>query len=386
MSTIFTLCVILSMITTLSSNAQSVTAEEDLRNQIKLMETEIQEHELLLQSTREEYTKIEKDLQKSERSINELETEIEKIKKTIESSEQRMATLLAKKKELKGRIESQESRLSSQIQAAYRLGKQETLKLILNQKSPDKISRTLAYFDYLNEARVEEIDRFLTIIDQSDTITEQISIQAFDLEKDQRHLYDERLKLDQRKKQKNAILNSLNQYISDTDTELIKLQEDRGRIEKLLGELDKNKLSSQKISVAFKSMKGKLFLPVDGKVTQKFGTKRNIGKMQWRGLFIDAPEGEPVFAIHSGEIVFADWLRGFGLLLIINHGQGYMSLYAHNQKIYYQSGDHVLSGEQVASVGNTGGQIRSGLYFEIRIDGKPADPQTWCQAKSSRAA
>ena len=153
-----------------------------------------------------------------------------------------------------------------------------------------------------------------------------------------------------------------------------------------MGELDKNKLSPPKISVAFKSMKGKLFLPVDGKVTQKFGTNRNIGKMQWRGLFIDAPEGEPVFAIHSGEIVFADWLRGFGLLLIINHGQGYMSLYAHNQKIYYQSGDHVLSGEQVASVGNTGGQIRSGLYFEIRIDGKPADPQTWCQAKSSGAA
>mgnify|MGYP003327617843 CR=1 FL=1 len=297
-----------------------------------------------------------------------------------------MAALVAKKKELQVRIESLESRLSTQLQAAYRLGKQETLKLILNQKNPNEISRRLAYFDYLNEARIEEIDRFLTTVDQFDTITEQISIQAFNLEKDQRYLYDEKLKLDQTKKQKSAILKSLNQYISNTDTELIKLQEDRGRIEKLLIELDKKKLSSQKISVAFKSMKGKLFLPVDGKVTQKFGANRNIGKMQWRGLFIDAPEGEPIFAIHPGEIVFADWLRGFGLLLIINHGQGYMSLYAHNQKLYYQSGDHVLSGEQVASVGNTGGQTKSGLYFEIRIDGKPTDPQTWCQAKSRRAA
>ena len=374
------------MITAPSSNAQGDMAEEDLKTKIKLMETEIQEHELLLQSTREEYTKIEKDLQKSERSINELETEINTIKKKIESSEQRMAALVAKKKELQVRIESQESRLSTQLQAAYRLGKQETLKLILNQKNPNEISRTLAYFDYLNEARVEEIDRFLTTVDQFDTITEQISIQAFNLEKDQRYLYDEKLKLDQTKKQKSAILKSLNQYISNTDTELIKLQEDRGRIEKLLIELDKKKLSSQKISVAFKSMKGKLFLPVDGKVTQKFGANRNIGKMQWRGLFIDAPEGEPIFAIHPGEIVFADWLRGFGLLLIINHGQGYMSLYAHNQKLYYQSGDHVLSGEQVASVGSTGGQTKSGLYFEIRIDGKPTDPETWCQAKSRRAA
>ena len=374
------------MITAPSSNAQGDMAEEDLKTKIKLMETEIQEHELLLQSTREEYTKIEKDLQKSERSINELETEINTIKKKIESSEQRMAALVAKKKELQVRIESQESRLSTQLQAAYRLGKQETLKLILNQKNPNEISRRLAYFDYLNEARVEEIDRFLTTVDQFDTITEQISIQAFNLEKDQRYLYDEKLKLDQTKKQKSAILKSLNQYISNTDTELIKLQKDRGRIEKLLIELDKKKLSSQKISVAFKSMKGKLFLPVDGKVTQKFGANRNIGKLQWRGLFIDAPEGEPIFAIHPGEIVFADWLRGFGLLLIINHGQGYMSLYAHNQKLYYQSGDHVLSGEQVASVGSTGGQTKSGLYFEIRIDGKPTDPQTWCQAKSRRAA
>ena len=329
------------MITAPSSNAQGDMAEEDLKTKIKLMETEIQEHELLLQSTREEYTKIEKDLQKSERLINELETEINTIKKKIESSEQRMAALVAKKKELQVRIESQESRLSTQLQAAYRLGKQETLKLILNQKNPNEISRRLAYFDYLNEARVEEIDRFLTTVDQFDTITEQISIQAFNLEKDQRYLYDEKLKLDQTKKQKSAILKSLNQYISNTDTELIKLQEDRGRIEKLLIELDKKKLSSQKISVAFKSMKGKLFLPVDGKVTQKFGANRNIGKLQWRGLFIDAPEGEPIFAIHPGEIVFADWLRGFGLLLIINHGQGYMSLYAHNQKLYYLSLIHI---------------------------------------------
>lgn len=374
------------MITTLSNNAESSIAPEDLRDQIGSMENEIQEHEILLQNTREEYTRIAKDLEESEKSINALEKEIDVIKRKIELSEQRIAALLAKRKELQGRIESQENTLGLQIQAAYRLGKQQTLKLILNQENPNEISRTLAYFDYLNEARVKEIEKFLSTVDQFETVTDQISLQALDLEKNQRYIVKEKLKIDRTKEQKTAILESLNHYISNTGSELIKLQEERERLEKLLIELDKKKLFVQKNPEAFKNMKGKLFLPVDGKVTKKFGTARNIGKMQWSGLFIDAPEGEPVFAIHPGEIVFADWLRGFGFLVIINHGQGYMSLYAHNQRIYFQSGDHVLSGEQVASVGNTGGQTKSGLYFEIRIYGKPTDPQTWCQARRRRAA
>ncbi len=386
MSKIFILSLMLSMITTISNNAESSKAKEDLRTQIRSMEIEIQEHEISLQNSREEYTRIAEELEESEKLINALEKEIDVIKRKIESSEQRIAALLAKKKELQGRIESQESALSLQIQAAYRLGKQQTLKLILNQKNPNEISRTLVFFDYLNEARVKEIEKFLSTVDQFDTVTDQISLQALDLEKDQRYIVKEKLKLDRTKEQKTAILDSLNHYISNTGSGLIKLQEERERLEKLLIELDKKKLFVQNNPEAFKNMKGKLFLPVDGKVTKKFGTDRNIGKMQWSGLFIDAPEGEPVFAIHPGEIVFADWLRGFGLLVIINHGQGYMSLYAHNQRIYFQSGDHVLSGEQVASVGNTGGQTKSGLYFEIRIDGKPTDPQTWCQVRRRRAA
>ena len=101
---------------------------------------------------------------------------------------------------------------------------------------------------------------------------------------------------------------------------------------------------------------------------------------------IEAPEGEPVHAVHYGRVVFSDWLRGFGLLLIINHGEGYMSLYGHNQVLYRETGEWVTAGETIATVGDTGGQNRSGLYFEIRVAGKTADPQLWCRARSERAA
>ena len=139
-------------------------------------------------------------------------------------------------------------------------------------------------------------------------------------------------------------------------------------------------------SIPFESMKGQLMLPVAGTISQSFGADRNIGKMRWRGIFIDAPEGEPVHAVHYGRVVFSDWLRGFGLLLIVNHGKGYMSLYGHNQTINREAGDWVLVGETIATVGNTGGQNKTGLYFEIRIDGTPADPQRWCQTRAGRAA
>ena len=142
MNKIFILSLILSMITTLSNNAESSKAIGDLRTQIRSMEIEIQEHEILLQNSREEFTRIAEDLEESEKSINALEKEIDVIKRKIESSEQRIAALLGKKKELQGRIESQESALSLQIQASYRIGKQQTLKLILNQKNPNDFSST----------------------------------------------------------------------------------------------------------------------------------------------------------------------------------------------------------------------------------------------------
>ncbi|MAI42363.1 MAG: murein hydrolase activator EnvC family protein [Candidatus Azotimanducaceae bacterium] len=386
MKKIFTLLIVLYTTIPIGSNSQASDAAEDLKNQIKTMENEIQKHEGLLQDTQEKHTELEKDLEKSEKAINRLEKEISTIKKKIESRELQISLLLTRKREIQVRRERQENRMNQQIQAAYKLGKQEALKLILNQKNPAEISRTLAYFEYINEARTEEINNFLSTMNELEIITEELAMQTSNLKNVRGDFYQEQIKLNQAKDQKTAALNSLTQFIAETGNGLRKLQQDRRRIEKLLIKLDRSDVSTAKNAITFERMKGQLSLPVIGEIGQKFGANRNVGRMQWNGLFINAPEGEPIYAIHSGKIVFADWLRGFGLLIIINHGQGYMSLYAHNQKINYQSGDLVLAGEIIANVGNTGGQTEPGLYFEIRINGSPTDPQTWCQARNKRAA
>ena len=128
---------------------------------------------------------------------------------------------------------------------------------------------------------------------------------------------------------------------------------------------------------AFAELKGKLSLPVRGELASRFGSPRNDGGLVWRGLFLTAPGGTPVKAVAAGRVVYADWLRGFGNLLIVDHGEDYLSLYGYNEALLKQVGDSVGGGETLATVGNSGGSTQSGLYFEIRHQGKPIDPMTW---------
>jgi septal ring factor EnvC (AmiA/AmiB activator) len=145
-------------------------------------------------------------------------------------------------------------------------------------------------------------------------------------------------------------------------------------------------LDAPRSAQPFAGMQGKLLLPVEGRISHRFGNQRNQGKLRWHGIFIDAAEGESVYAVHYGRVVFSDWLRGFGLLMIVSHGEGYMSLYGHNQALFRETGDWVSAGEVIAAVGDSGGQDKTGLYFEIRIDGKPNNPQNWCVTREQRAA
>ena len=145
-------------------------------------------------------------------------------------------------------------------------------------------------------------------------------------------------------------------------------------------------LDAPRSAQPFAGMQGKLLLPVEGRISHRFGNQRNQGTLRWHGIFIDAAEGESVYAVHYGRVVFSDWLRGFGLLMIVSHGEGYMSLYGHNQALFRETGDWVSAGEVIAAVGDSGGQDKTGLYFEIRIDGKPNNPQNWCVTREQRAA
>jgi septal ring factor EnvC (AmiA/AmiB activator) len=365
---------------------QDPSQPEDLEAKIKAMEQEIQEYKELLQGTKDQHSDLENDLEKTEKNVNELKQKVDANETELKQGEDKISTLKSQQKELHAKKTEQQDYIEKQIQTAYKIGKQEYLKVVLNQEDPNEMSRMLTYYDYLNRARAEEVNKFRGTLTQLSELAESIELTNLQLAGNRKELDKqyEALKLEKDKKEK--LLVTLNQRIATTGGELTKLTKDRNRLEQLLKRIHEADIPIADNSAPFKGMKGELLLPVSGTISQSFGTNRKIGKMRWRGVFIEAPEGEPVRAIHYGRVVFSDWLRGFGLLLIVNHGEGYMSLYGHNQTITRETGDWVTAGETIATVGDTGGQNNTGLYFEIRIDGAPADPQLWCQVRDRRAA
>ena len=256
--------------------------------------------------------------------------------------------------------------------------------MLLNQENPNQIARMLKYYDYLNRARAQQIEQYSATIAELEAVEREIEKGTEQLVKDRSLLQTRHLALASIKKEREQTLLRLNATIIGKDAELKILIGDRERLKALLLRIDRDiaSLPAPSEVLTFDRLKGSMALPVKGRISNRFGSTLNKGKLNWNGLFITATEGTPVYAIHYGRVVFSDWLRGFGLLLIINHGEGYMSLYGHNQTLNREIGDWVAAGEIIASIGNSGGFAESGLYFEIRYEGKPRDPQIWCVARA----
>ncbi|MEJ2416360.1 MAG: peptidoglycan DD-metalloendopeptidase family protein, partial [Exilibacterium sp.] len=187
-----------------------------------------------------------------------------------------------------------------------------------------------------------------------------------------------------KQQQRQKTLARLNASINNKDQQLKQLAQDRAHLEHLLQEVIEVTAGwqPQDNSQPFAKLRGKLPWPTKGAIVHSFGSSRSAGKMKWNGVMINASQGAEVTAIHRGQVVFADYLRGHGLLMIVDHGDNYMSLYAHNQALYKTTGDRVKAGEVIANVGNSGGLARAGLYFEIRFRGQPTNPAKWCRNNS----
>ncbi len=370
------------------AQAEQSTSQEEIESKLKALEGEISTYRELLDSTEGQKSEIEETLARNEKEINKLINEIDTIEKELDTTKDKVSSLSEQQKELLTVKSEQQYYIEQQIRAAYEIGNQEYLKVLLNQEDPNEIARMLTYYDYFNQARSRQIESYnLTLLDL-DRITQELAEETIVLESQRKILGTQQKSLAQVQKEKQITLKALINQISTTGSELSKLAQDHGRLEQLLGKLHESlaNLKAPANSQPFAGMQGKLFLPVEGSISHRFGNHRNQGKLKWQGIFIDATEGESVYAVHYGRVVFSDWLRGFGLLIIISHGEGYMSLYGHNQALFRETGDWVSAGEEIAAVGDTGGQDKTGLYFEIRIDGKPNNPQNWCVAREQRAA
>jgi septal ring factor EnvC (AmiA/AmiB activator) len=252
----------------------------------------------------------------------------------------------------------------------------------------------MVYFNYINKERLKKLADIDAAVQHLDELDKQQQTETELLEQDLERKKSEQAALDKDRKQRNELLVQIGNDFSSSEQQLSQLQISENRLKSLMASLpiteeelavdaeQENELSpsmgnSSELKGDFSTLKGKLPWPVSGRLVQKFGSPRSEGS--WDGVLINASEGMEIKAVTRGKVVYAEWLRGYGLLTIIDHGQGYMTLYAFNQSLYKQMGDSVEAGDVIASVGQSGGRSQAGLYFEIRKKGVPINPLEWCR-------
>jgi len=332
-----------------------------------------------LDSVKSNRNQLLNNLQESETKISELNKKVQDLRKQLEAKQSQLQDLRSEKEALATAKKQQQGSVGQQLNAAYRLGQQSGLKLLLNQQDPASLERNLRYYRYVASAQAEKLATYTGTLARMDALEPVIEQETAAIAADHADMRQKRDELVRQQTERKRTLDKLESAISSTDARLKANEEDRRNLEALLARVAKaaRKLDVPASGQAFSKLRGQLPWPTKGKVVRNFGSSRVAGKMRWQGMLIDAPEGHPVQAVYQGRVVFADYLRGQGLLLIVDHGAGFMSLYAHNQSLFKGLGDWVKAGEQVASVGTSGGRDRAGLYFELRFKGEPTDPRPW---------
>jgi septal ring factor EnvC (AmiA/AmiB activator) len=331
-------------------------------------------------------SRAEAKLLEIERAIGDVGRTLRGIEDDLEANRRRLSELDRRREEQMRLLAGQRQALAAEARAAYVMGRQQQVKLLLNQEEPSSIGRMLVYFRYLSRARAGQIDAMRNSLEELKEVKRSIGEETRSLNELRQRREDETRRLQAQKRVRKQAVAALARELSAQGGELTRLKRDEHQLGKLLSSLQEvlpaapGGASEHR---TFRAMKGRLRWPASGELTRRFGTRRGSTGLKWRGVLIAAPEGAKVRAVSQGQVVFADWMRGFGLLLIIDHGDGYMSLYGHNQALYKEVGDWVDTGEVVTALGASGGQTESGLYFELRHQGRPVNPASWCAGKPS---
>jgi len=333
-------------------------------------------------------------LRESERAISEANRALRELGSEARQHQKRLAELNAESRSREKALKAQQAMLADLVYRHYLGGQAEPLRLLLNREDPGQISRRLHYFGYISRARAELIAELRAGLAQLRELAREAEQKAAELSAVTAEQRAQRARLEREKRARNQVLAKISRDVERQRREIGTLKQDETRLARLVASLAKLMARSKPaprprgerappvpLDSAFSRLKGRLSSPVRGELANRFGSPRSDGGVLWKGLFIAARAGEEVRAVADGRVVFADWLRGFGNLLIIDHGDAFMSLYGNNEALFKRVGDIIHGGEAVAAVGNSGGNADSGLYFELRHQGKPLDPLDWVNIK-----
>jgi murein hydrolase activator len=361
---------------------------ENLRKRIAIVQNE-------LDKTSESKSEAADALRESERAISDSNRKLAELAALQRAADQKLGKLHAQQEKMNDDMAVQRALFGKLLYQQYLGGKHEYLKLLLNNQDPNQVARDLRYYQYIARNRADWLESLRQSLAELDAISTSTRDQRAELASLREEQATQKKKLEQEQRARQRTLVKVSQQLHRQRREITRLQRDENRLAELVDKLTKMLAEPKSNSLfhnenlpddrfdgrPFDQLKGKLALPVKGVITNRFGTPRPDSRVQWKGLFLRTSSGQAVKAIAAGRVVFADWLRGFGNLLIIDHGKGYMSLYANNETLYKQVGDVLSGGDIVATVGNTGGNEDFGLYFELRHESKPLDPMKWMATK-----
>ena len=382
---------LLSLCLAVGSNAAHATRQEQLehlRKRISALQQEVEK-------TTESKSAATEALRKSELAISESNRKLYNLARQHRQATQALQKMQKQSTSLTQNVETQRALLGKLLYQQYMGGRQQYLKLLLSNRNPDQVTRDLQYYEYITRGRANLLHALRSDLAQVNALADQTREKNAEIAKLQGEAKLQKRHLERDRRARKRVLRKYALQLRRQRHEIGRLQRNENRLSQLVDKLSdmlsrpksvgiyrNNQLPDDRFDgKPFASLKGRLSLPVKGVVTNRFGAPHRDSRVRWKGLFVRAAAGRPVKAVAAGRVVFADWLRGFGNLLIIDHGKGYMSLYGDNETLYKQVGDTLKGGDTVAAVGNTGGNEDSGLYFELRYRGKPMDPMKWVAKK-----
>lgn len=374
----------------LSGTANAGQQEElaNLRKRISAMQHE-------MDRTSESKNEAADALRGSERAISDSNRKLAELSAQQHDADRKLNGLQIQEQQLSKNMAGQQVLLGKLLYQQYLGGKQEYLKLLLNNQDPNLIARDLQYYQYIARNRAAWLATLHNDLTALNTASAATRAQRSELDQLRAEQTAQKKTLENDQHVRQQVLSKISLQLRQQRREITRLQRDENRLATLVEKITKMLAQPKSKSLfrndnlpdnrfdgsPFEQLKGKLVLPVRGEITNQFGAPRPDSTVLWKGLFLRTSAGQAVKAVAAGRVVFADWLRGFGNLLIVDHGKGYMSLYGNNETLYKQVGDVLRGGDTIASVGNSGGNEDSGLYFELRHESKPLDPLKWMATK-----
>ncbi len=361
-------CLVCTMPATGRQQAEQQQELEQVQQQIKATERQLKQQQKQL-------TKAEQQLQQSDRALAKASDQLQQTERQLGRLEQRGSELNTQQQQLQIELQQQQKQLAAQLKSAYSLGQHDYTRMLLNQQDAGKLERALTYYQYFNRARVEQLAKINKTVQELELVKTQLAEQQQQLVIVRNEQQQQQQQLVAVKAGQQQAVNQLQQLLKEQGSQLSYLRQNETSLQNTIDQL--RALAERSLELlGLTANKGKLRWPLNGDLLQGFGENRQ-GGMRSRGILIQGQEGKTVQAIADGRVIYADWLKGYGWVIVLDHGAGFMSLYGHNQNILKQPGEQIIAGEAIALVGMSGGQATAGLYFEIREKGDAVNPLSW---------